>query len=67
MAGQVDRDFVSPIISTVFKATIETFETVEADCTFCDSYAQDNNGGVGYRVFLRGLRKYAGAQMRFGS
>ncbi|KAL1305561.1 hypothetical protein AAFC00_007167 [Neodothiora populina] len=29
-------------------------------------YVQDNNG-VGYQVFLRGLRKYAGAQMRFGS
>nr|POF26114.1 dehydrodolichyl diphosphate synthase complex subunit nus1 [Quercus suber] len=30
-------------------------------------YMQDNVGGVGYHVFLRGLYKYAKAQMRFGS
>jgi dehydrodolichyl diphosphate syntase complex subunit NUS1 len=27
---------------------------------------QDWTGGVGYHVFLRGLRKYGGAEMRFG-
>jgi dehydrodolichyl diphosphate syntase complex subunit NUS1 len=30
------------------------------------SHVPDNNG-VGYQVFLRGLYKYAQAQMRFGS
>lgn len=27
---------------------------------------QDYTGGVGYHVFLRGLRKFAGAEFRFG-
>ena len=27
---------------------------------------QDWTGGVGYHVFLRGLRRYGGAEMRFG-
>lgn len=27
---------------------------------------RDWTGGVGYHVFLRGLRRYGGAEMRFG-
>jgi len=27
---------------------------------------QDWTGGVGYHVFLRGLRRFGGAEMRFG-
>lgn len=27
---------------------------------------QDNDGGVGYGVFIRGLSRFAGAEMRFG-
>ncbi|KAK6430629.1 hypothetical protein LTR95_013210 [Oleoguttula sp. CCFEE 5521] len=47
------------------KATLEGYPPWQVRLTEIFQLA-DYTGGVGYHVFVRGLRKYAGAEMRFG-
>lgn len=58
MADPTERDLVSTHVG-ILSSDNEML-------TYRCSHIPDNHE-VTYRVFLRGLQKYAGAQMRFGS